>query len=118
MNADLPSPKEAVKNIVLAALARPQQPSAWELVDEVDRSLGLKARWHLLTALEELAGEGQLSLLPAKTLTRAQRDYVRSLLESGDIDEALKGQDPLNPIQVRLISNTRKRIKLSRRSAK
>lgn len=84
-------PGDAVKNVVRAALARPQQPSAWELVEEVDRTLGPNARWHLITALEELCGEGQLNLFPTQQLTRAHREYLRTLLESGDIDEALKG---------------------------
>jgi hypothetical protein len=82
---------DAVKNVVRAALARPQQPSAWELVEEVDRTLGPNARWHLVTALEELCGEGQLNLFPSQQLTRAHREYLRTLLESGDIEEALKG---------------------------
>jgi hypothetical protein len=87
----VPTPNEAVKEIVRTSLARPQQPSAWELVEEVDRTLGPKAKWHLVTVLEELSGEGQLSLFPSKPLTRAHRDYLRSLLDSGDIDAAMKG---------------------------
>ena len=76
---------KAVKEIVLKILASHRQPSAWEILGEVEGELGVKARWDLLGALRDLGGD------PA--LTNAQRQFLSSLLESEDLVSALRGTD-------------------------
>lgn len=74
---------EPVKQVVLALLAGGRQPSAWELLRDLETKLGLKARWELAAVLEVLA-DGQ-------DLTQSQRAYCRSIRESEDLQEALRG---------------------------
>lgn len=75
---------ELVKATVLALLGAGRQPSAWELVAEVESKVGLMARWDLLAVLEQLAqDEGQ---------TRGQRSYCESMRASDDLVEALCGK--------------------------
>jgi hypothetical protein len=74
---------ELVKQVVLALLASGQQPSAWELLSEVETKLGIKARWELTAVLEDLAED--------KDLTRSQRAYFSSVRVSKDLTEALRG---------------------------
>ena len=82
---------ELVKTIIVAAINRPKQPSAWELVQSVEEAFGIKARWLVRPAIEELIGEGQLPLFPQSRTTRIVRDYFASLLDSEDLDQALRG---------------------------
>ncbi len=44
-----------VRKVVLQLLSRSMHPSAWELVDYVERQVGLKARWEIEHILETLA---------------------------------------------------------------
>ena len=74
---------EPVKHAVLALLGGGRQPSAWELLGEVETKLGLKARWTLTAVLEVLADD--------RNLTQSQRAYFRSVRESEDLAEALRG---------------------------
>lgn len=74
---------EPVKQVVLASLASGRQPSAWELLADVEGKCGLKARWELITVLEHLAEE--------RTLTQSQRAYCSSVRASEDLTEALRG---------------------------
>ena len=82
---------DLVKATVVEAIDRPKQPSEWELVQLVEERCGVKARWLIRQALEELTGEGQLSLFPQPRTTRLTRDYIMSLLNSEDLDLALRG---------------------------
>jgi len=75
---------EPVKQVVLALLAGGRQPSAWELLRELEEKLGLKARWELAAVLEVLAQD-------TKDLTQSQRDYCASVRTSEDLAEALRG---------------------------
>ena len=61
-----------------------RQPSARELVAELDRAIGIVARWDLESVLA--------SLLDDKKLTHAGRSYLTSLLESDDLIAALRGE--------------------------
>jgi hypothetical protein len=74
---------EPVKQVVLALLAGGRQPSAWELLGEVETKLGLKARWKLSAVLEHLSDD--------KDLTGSLRAYCRSVRGSEDLAEALRG---------------------------
>ena len=75
-----------VTKVVLDLLSRLTQPSAWELVEHIERQVGLKARWAIKPALTKLAIDPQL--------TRLQRSYLSSVLETGDLSEALNGEEP------------------------
>ena len=77
---------EPVKQALLALLAGGRQPSAWELLSEVETKVGLKARWELLAVLEALSQD-------TKDLTQSQRDFCGSLRGSEDLAEALRGAD-------------------------
>lgn len=82
---------ELVKATIVEAIDRPKQPSEWELIQIVEDRCGVKARWLIRQALQELTGEGQLALFPQPRTTRITREYITSLLESEDLDHALKG---------------------------
>jgi hypothetical protein len=66
-------------------LADQLQPSARELIADLDRTIGLGARWELESVLS--------SLLSDKELTRFERAYVTFLLEADDLVPALRGKD-------------------------
>src|ERR1041384_22935 len=85
------SPLELVKATIVEMIDRPKQPSAWELVQLVEERYGVKARWLIRQALEELTGEGQLALFPQPRTTRLTREYITSLLDSADLDQSLQG---------------------------
>lgn len=82
---------EQVKSTIVEAIDRPKQPSEWELIQLVEERCGVKARWLVRQALEELTGDGQLALFPQPRTTRLTRDYITSLLESEDLNQALSG---------------------------
>ena len=75
-----------VREVVVDLLSRFTQPSAWELVEHVERHVGLKARWEIEPVLKTLATEPEL--------TQLQRSYLASLLETGDLYKALQGEEP------------------------
>jgi len=70
--------------LVLSLLSRPLQPSARELLTEVERQLGMKARWDVLGAVE--------ALIDARGTPQSVRSYLSSLLETGDLHAALRGE--------------------------
>jgi len=78
-----PSQGEAVRGVVLALLGAGRQPSAWELVSEVETKVGLKARWDLLAVLEGLAED--------KDIVGSWRSYCGSVRASEDLAGALRG---------------------------
>ncbi|MBI3372701.1 MAG: hypothetical protein HY017_13230 [Betaproteobacteria bacterium] len=73
-----------VREIVLAILSKPVQPSARELLAGIESALGVKARWDARKAIEALLTEPGIS--------RSIRAYLGSVLESGDLDDALRGE--------------------------
>ena len=77
-----------VEFAVLALLAEGRQPSAWELLNEVETKVGLKSRWDLLAVLERLEQD--------KAQTRSQRDYCGSMRASEDLIAALRGEGAPN----------------------
>ena len=75
-----------VREVVLKLLAHSSQPSAWNLVERVERQVALKARWKIEAVLKVLITDPDL--------THLQRDYLSSLLEGGDLAKALAGEPP------------------------
>ena len=75
-----------VREVVLDLLSRLTQPSAWELVEHIERQAGLKARWEIKPVLTKLVIDSQL--------TRLQKSYLSSVLETGDLSQALDGEEP------------------------
>lgn len=89
--SDAPEVTTVVKAIQ-QVLVRHGQPSAWELLDALANKLGLKVRWVVREAAERL--------LDDSSMTRAQREYLRSLLESEDLEKAIRGTEkPASDIQ-------------------
>jgi hypothetical protein len=83
-NEEAPSLQKVV-DVVVGVLCCHEQPSAWDLVNIIERELGWKARWSLKAAVNELKS--------ASTSKRAWRGYLGSLTESGDLDAALRGAE-------------------------
>ena len=75
--------RERVRTHIKDILSQRRQPSASELVRELDRAIGVVARWDLEEVLE--------SLLPDKDLTNAEFAFLRSILEGDDLMLALRG---------------------------
>lgn len=74
-----------VKEVVMELLRSRHQPSAWELLKEIETRVGLKGRWELLAVLEEFEQD--------KHVTEAWREYCRSMRKSEDLAAALRGTD-------------------------
>jgi hypothetical protein len=74
-----------VVDALVCNLSKHQQPSAWELVSIIERELGWKSRWYIRTAIDQV-----MSGSNSKTAWDA---YLDSLLQSGDLDAALRGAD-------------------------
>ena len=72
-----------VQAIVVEQIEAHKQPSPWDLLTIVEHCLGWKVRWLLRPALQGLQND--------PTLTRGAKEYVKYLLESGDLEGALKG---------------------------
>jgi len=86
-----PPSSEQVGNVIVGILSAHQQPSAWDLLNILEHELGWKARWAVKSAVNEL--------LAAPTSKNAWHAYLASLMQSGDLDAALKGGDaPRNEI--------------------
>lgn len=73
-----------LKRVIATLLEGGQQPSAHELLRAVEVTAGLKARWEVRGVIEEMATDSKR--------TRAARAYLTSLLESGSLAEALRGE--------------------------
>lgn len=80
--ADAPE-VEAIISVVHEILASRAQPSAWELLTELDRKLGLKARWAVDDAMQRLVAD--------QSLTQSQRAYLRDIMVSEDWRNAKRG---------------------------
>jgi hypothetical protein len=76
--------EQGIRKLVVGLLSR-SQPSAWELVEHVERAFGLKARWEIESVLKILAIDPKL--------THLQRSYLSSVLEMGELSQALKGEE-------------------------
>lgn len=73
-----------VREALLLLLATPVQPSARELLLTIELQLGVKARWEVNAVVQALIGE--------RATSRSIRGFLRSLLDSGDMDAALRGE--------------------------
>ena len=76
--------RRRVAGYIKDMLAKARQPSARELVAELDRAIGIVARWDLEGVLASLVGDDDL--------TRAQQEYLSWLLEGEDLLAALRGK--------------------------
>ena len=77
-----PELEEQVEAIVRDQLRSLEQPSAWDLLARIEEHVGWTGRWSVEPVLTRIHGT---------SLTRAAREYLRSLLLSGDLEEALRG---------------------------
>ena len=73
-----------VRELVLSILSKPVQPSARELLASIERHIGVKARWEVKDAI--------LMLTEERAVSQSIRAYLLSLLESGDLEAALRGE--------------------------
>jgi hypothetical protein len=73
----------ALRNAVLRILERRRRPAAAELVIGIEESLGVKARWDLMSVIDELSKKSSLPLI--------EREYLHSLIASNDLNSALRG---------------------------
>jgi hypothetical protein len=80
--ADVPEVATVVA-AVREILGNRAQPSAWELLEALNRKLGLKARWAVGDAIRRLVDDS--------ALTHPQRNYLRDLLKSDDWQKARRG---------------------------
>lgn len=71
--------------VILGLLQDGQQPSAHELLRAVESKGGMEGRWGLMAAVERMAEDPKS--------TRSVRDYLSSLLETGSLAKALRGED-------------------------
>lgn len=74
-----------VKEFLVNLVRSRQQPSANEVLEQTENKFGLKARWSLVAVIE--------SLTNAPDLTGQERGYFRSMIESGNLADALRGQE-------------------------
>ena len=78
-----PNLDEQVEAAIRQVLSTSQQPSAWELLEHLERKLGEGSRREAEPVLRRLEQD--------RSLSSAVREYVRSLLSSFDLKEALGG---------------------------
>ncbi len=78
-----PEREQQIEVLIVEVVSRHHQPSARELLEAVEQRLGLEARWDLMAVVARLA--------QSPTLTRANRDYLRSLIDDGSLAHALRG---------------------------
>ena len=79
-----PALTKQVRDAVVSILSKPVQPSARELLAAIERRAGIKARWEAKGVIETLVNE--------RAVSQMVREYLRSMLESGDLDTALRGE--------------------------
>jgi hypothetical protein len=78
-----PEMRAQIRDKITNLVSRHIQPSAIELLQTIEKDFGWAARWEFEAALREINAD--------KMESRATRDYVHGLLESGDIAVALRG---------------------------
>ena len=74
----------AIRAYLEEVLGAWRQPSPGELVAELDRKIGVVARWDLVFVVKSLSKDQEL--------TQAMRDYLGSLLEDDALVKALRGK--------------------------
>src|SRR3984893_3527820 len=78
-----PELEEHVEGFVRDQLRAVEQPSAWDLLARIEEHVGWAGRWSAGPVVTRIAQDA--------SLTRSAREYLRSLLLSGDLEEALRG---------------------------
>lgn len=78
-----PELTQAVETGILKMLEAQERPSASELLSRLDNEVGVHGRFDVVDAI--------LRLQTTKSLTREARRYLLNLIESGDLDLALRG---------------------------
>ncbi len=78
-----PELTQAVETGILKILEAQERPSASELLSRLDNEVGVHGRFDVVDAI--------LRLQTTKSLTREARRYLLNLIESGDLDLALRG---------------------------
>jgi hypothetical protein len=103
-----PELAKQVEEFICSMLASYRQPSARELLAELEQKVGLESRWDLPGVLRQLADDA--------ALTRADRDYIHSLLEGSSLSEALRGDGAPGREVVSTIDTLLRQSKLYRSS--
>ncbi len=80
-----PELEKQVDELVRGRLRALEQPSAWDILACIEQTAGWQARWSLETVLTRMSTDA--------LLTHSDREYLRSLLFSGDLELALRGTD-------------------------
>lgn len=80
-----PQRAEEISRFILDLLQAHQLPSPSELVIQVEKRLGMEARWELLDVVVQLAD--------SPNLTQSNRNYLHSLVVNGGLSKALRGED-------------------------
>jgi len=75
---------DAAVEVIRKMLRRPAQPSAWELLRELERLVEPRVRWVAIDAIRRLVGD--------HSLTDMQRSFLLDLLGSEDLAEAIRGK--------------------------
>ena len=78
--------RRLVRKAVLKLLSDFTQPSAWELVEQIEHQVGPNARGEIEPVLEALVNDPKP--------TQLHINYLLSLLETGDLARALNGEKP------------------------
>jgi hypothetical protein len=78
-----PKLEEQVESLVREQILASEQSSAWDLLTRIEERVGWEGRWSLEAVLTRIAEE--------PSITRAVREYLRALLFSGELEEALRG---------------------------
>ncbi|MFN7542095.1 MAG: hypothetical protein ACK5TN_04810 [Acidobacteriota bacterium] len=80
-----------------------RHPSAWELVEQIEAAFGWQSRWMIKDAAKALTKDG--------SLPRSCRQYLDSLLEGDELDQALAGaESPRKEVQSGIDSLVRQSV--------
>jgi len=80
-----------VRALIIDILQKHHQPSARELLERIEKELGLEARWDLKKVI--------ISLTSDKEITGGDREYLEFMIEDDSFDKALRGENaPVNAV--------------------
>jgi hypothetical protein len=74
-----------VKEFLVNLIKSRRQPSSDELLQQIEKKFGLKGRWSLVAVIKSLTNDSNL--------TSPERVYFQSMIESGSLADALRGQE-------------------------
>lgn len=75
---------DAVMEAIRTILREHNQPSAWEMLEYLEQNVGPKARWVVVDVIRRLAADS--------TLAGSSRSFLKHLLNSEDLAQALRGK--------------------------